>query len=385
LERLGSDLASKNSNQKVIVVGLGAHGSSTAYQLAKRGVDVIGIDQFRPPHSMGSSHGPSRILRMAYKEGSDYVPLLRRSFDLWHELNDSYSEPSFQVTGGLFMGQPTGRAMTGMQTASREQNVEIQMMTPSEVREKYPSFLIPDGWEAIWDPNSGAIFPEVAVAAHLNLAAAAGADLRFDERVEGWSANSSGVTVKTSRREYEADAVILTSGVWMPGMLGDLELPFDIERVSLWMIEPRANHDFFRAGTFPNASFEIGEKYPLYMQANFGTGVKMALDHHGTPTTAETVDRTITKEDHDKIFEQIRRFVPDLDGRVLDSAVCMYTNTPDLNFVVDKHPAYDNVIIGSACSGHGFKFAPVMGEILADLALDGQSQFDLEMFSATRF
>ncbi len=370
---------------KVIVIGLGAHGSSAIYQLVRRGVNVVGIDQFRPPHSMGSSHGPSRILRMAYKEGPDYIPLLRRSFDLWHELNDLYDEPSFEVTGGLFMGQPTGQAMTGMQASSRAQDVEIQLMTPVEVRAKYPSFHIPDEWEAIFDPKSGVIFPEVAVAAHLSLAEKAGAALHFDEQVTGWSATSSGVTVTTSKGEYEADSVILTAGVWMPGMLGDLELPFEIERVSLWMLEPKANRDFFRAGSFPNASFEIGEKYPLYMQADYGTGVKLALDHHGTLTTPETVNRETNQEDHDKIFEHIRRFVPDLDGEVLDSAVCMYTNTPDLNFVVDKHPAHENVIIGSACSGHGFKFAPVMGEILVDLAVEGASQFDLSMFSATRF
>ena len=374
-----------SSNKKVIVVGLGAHGSSTVYRLAKRGVDVIGIDQFHPPHSMGSSHGPSRILRMAYKEGPDYVPLLRRSFDLWHELNELYHEPSFEVTGGLFMGQPTGRAMTGMQASSQAQDVEIQLMTPAEVRAKYPSFLIPDGWEAIYDPKSGAIFPEIAVAAHLSLAEKAGADLRYDEKVTGWVANSSGVAVTTSRGKYEADSLILTSGVWMPGMLGDLKLPFEIERVSLWMLEPKANHDFFQAGNFPNASFEIEERYPLYMQADYGTGVKLALDHHGTPTTPETVNRETNQEDHDKIFEHIRRFIPDLDGKILDSSVCMYTNTPDLNFVVDKHPAHDNVIIGSACSGHGFKLAPVMGEILADLAVEGESQFDLAMFSAARF
>jgi sarcosine oxidase len=373
------------SRPKVIVIGLGAHGSSTVYQLARRGVDVVGIDQFRPPHSIGSSHGASRIFRMAYKEAPDYVPLLRRSRDLWLELNEKFERPSFQTTGGLFMGQPTGRAMTGMQAASRVQDVEIEMMTPAEVRSKYPSFLIPDGWDAIFDPNSATIFPEVAVEAHLNLATAAGADIHFNEKVERWSASSTGVTVETSDATYEADSLIITAGVWAPGMLGDLQLPFEIERVSLWMVEPRSNKEFFKGGNFPNASFEIEEKYPLYMQADFGTGVKLALDHHGTPTTAETVNREITQEDYDKIFEQIRRFIPDLDGKVLDSTVCMYTNTPDLNFVVDKHPAHKNVIIGSACSGHGFKFAPVMGEILADMALEGESQFDLEMFSATRF
>jgi sarcosine oxidase len=378
-------MSNPGSGPRVIVVGLGAHGSSTIYQLVRRGFDVIGIDQFQPPHAMGSSHGPSRIFRMAYKEGSDYVPLLRRSRELWLELNEKFDRPSFDTTGGLFMGHPSGRAMTGMQSASREQDVEIHMMTPEEVRAKYPSFKIPDGWEAIFDPNSATIFPEVAVEAHLNLAREAGAKLHFNEKMENWSASSDGVSVRTSDGTYEADSLIITTGVWAPGMLGDFQLPLEIERVSLWMVEPKANAEFFKGGSFPNASFEIGEKYPLYMQGDYGTGVKLALDHHGTPTTADTVDRETNQEDHDKIFEHIRRFVPDLDGKILDSAVCMYTNTPDLNFVVDKHPAHDNVIIGSVCSGHGFKFAPVMGEILTDLAVEGESVFDLEMFSATRF
>lgn len=385
MERVTSRMRNPGSNPRVIVIGLGAHGSSAAYHLARRGFDVIGIDQFHPPHAMGSSHGPSRIFRMAYKEGPNYVPLLRRSRELWLELNEKFERPSFDTTGGLFMGQPSGRAMTGMQSVSREQDVEIRMMTPDEVRSKYPSFKIPDGWEAIFDPNSATIFPEVAVEAHLNLATEAGAELHYDEKVEDWSVTSAGVRVRTSGGTYEADRLIITAGVWAPGMLGDLQLPLEIERVSLWMVEPKANTDFFKGGSFPNASFEIGEKYPLYMQGDYGTGVKLALDHHGTPTTADTVDREINQEDHDTIFEHIRRFVPDLDGKILDSAVCMYTNTPDLNFVVDKHPAHDNVIIGSACSGHGFKFAPVMGEILADLAVEGESQFDLDMFSATRF
>jgi len=374
------------SNLKVIVVGLGAHGSSTAYQLASRGVNVIGIDRFHPPHTMGSSHGPSRVLREAYKEGPDYVPILRRSRELWNKLNADFDKRSFVVTGGLFMGQPSGSAMTLMQATSRLHDVEIEMLTPAEVRRRYPPFKIPDGWEAIYEVNSGAIFPEVAVEAQLSLATKSGADLHFAEQVEGWSATSSGgVVVRTSRGEYEADKLILTMGAWMPEMLGGLKLPLEIERVSLWMIKPRSNPDFFKAGNFPNASFEIEEDHPIYMQADFGEGVKIALDHHGTPTTAETVTRETTEQDREKIFKQIRRFIPDLDGEILDSAVCMYTNTPDLNFIVDRHPEHENVIIGSVCSGHGFKFAPVMGEILSDLALDNTPQFDLDMFSATRF
>ena len=385
MEIVNSSVNNPSSNPRVIVVGLGAHGSSTTYQLAKRGITVTGIDQFHPPHSMGSSHGPSRVMRMAYKEGAGYVPMLRRSFDLWQELNDLYSEPSFHLTGGLFMGQPDGRAISGMHTASKAQNIDISIMTPDEVRRKYPSFNIPDGWEAIWDPKSGAIFPEVAITAHLDLAEKAGAEFRFNEKIEKWSATPSGVTVTTNRKTYEADVLILTSGAWITEMLADLKIPFEIERVTLWMIEPRANRDFFQAGTFPNASFEIFEKYPLYMQANFGTGVKVALDHHGVTTDVKSINRNTTREDYEKIFEQIRRFVPDLDGEVLNSAVCMYTNTPDLNFVVDRHPAHDNVIIGSACSGHGFKFSPVIGEILADLATRETPKFDLKMFNATRF
>ncbi|TDI87574.1 MAG: N-methyl-L-tryptophan oxidase [Chloroflexi bacterium] len=371
--------------QKVIVVGLGAHGSSTAYHLASRGIEVMGIDQYHPPHSMGSSHGPSRVFREAYKEGPDYVPFLRRARELWNRLNTDSGMHSFEVTGGLFMGPPTGFAMTEMQATSKIHDVEVEILTPAEVRKRFPVFRIPDGWEAIYEVNSSTIFPEVAVEAHLSLAAKAGADLHYDERVEGWSAASSGVTVRTSRGEYHADRLVLTAGVWIPELLAGLDLPLTVERVTLWMIKPRANAEWFMPGKCPNTSWELGERYPLYIQADYGTGVKVALDHHGTPTTAETVSRETTDEDRKKIFSEIRRFVPDLDGEVLDSAVCMYMNTPDLNFVVDHHPEHENVIVASVCSGHGFKFSTVMGEILADLATEGKSRFDLDIFSAKRF
>ena len=373
------------SKPKVIVVGLGAHGSSTAYHLASRGIDVIGIDQFHPPHAMGSSHGPSRIFREAYREGPGYVPMLQRARELWNRLNRDFEKRSFQVTGGLFMGEPNGDAMTGIQKTSMVHNIETHVLTPDDVRRRYPVFRIPDGWQAIYEPNQGAVFPEVAVEAHLSLAAKAGADLRFDEPVESWTSTSAGVKVSTATGEYEADRLVLTPGAWMPEMVRELTLPLKVERVSLWMVKPRANADLFVAGKCPNAAWELGENYPLYIQPDFGTGVKFALDHHGTTTTAETISRTITSEDREKVFRQIRRFVPDLEGEVLDSVVCMYTNTPDLKFILDHHPMYPNVIIGSACSGHGFKFSAVIGEILSDLAIEGSSRLDLDKFKINRF
>ena len=371
--------------QKVIIIGLGAHGSSAAYHLADRGVDVIGIDQYHPPHSMGSSHGPSRIFREAYREGPDYVPFLRRARELWNRLNADSGMHTFEVTGGLFMGPPTGFSMTGMRATSKIHDVEIETLTPSEVRSRFPIFRILDGWDAIFEAGVSTIFPEVAVGAHLSLAAKAGADLRFDEKVESWSATSSGVTVRTSRGEYQADRLILTAGVWMPELLAGLDLPLTVERITLWMVKPRANAEWFMPGKCPVTMWEIGEMYSLYIQADHGTGVKIALDHHGSTAGLDTISRETTDEDREKIFKEIRRFVPDLDGEVLDSVVCMYTNVPDQNFVVDHHPEHENVVIGSICSGHGFKFSTVMGEILADLAIEGSSQFDLEMFSAKRF
>ena len=291
--------------QKVIVVGLGAHGSSAAYHLASRGVDVIGIDRYHPPHSMGSSHGPSRVFREAYKEGPDYVPILRRARELWNQLNADSGNLTFEITGGLFMGPPSGFAMTGMQAASRIHDVAVEILTPAEVRKRFPVFHIPYGWEAVHELNSSTIFPEAAVQAHLSLAAKAGADLHYDEQVEGWSSSPSGVIVRTSRAEYHSDRLILTAGVWMPELLADLGLPLTIERVALWMIKPRANAEQFMAGNCPNTSWELGERYPLYMQADYGTGVKIALDHHGTTTTAETVNRETTEEDREKIFKEI--------------------------------------------------------------------------------
>jgi sarcosine oxidase len=244
---------------------------------------------------------------------------------------------------------------------------------------------MPQDWQAFFEQRSGVIFPEKVISANLKVAADAGANLHFDETVTGWGKSGAGAFVESEAGRYHADSVILAAGAWMPGLMADLGLPLSVERVSLWMMEPRANRDAFLPENCPNASWEYDGLYPLYMSADFGTGVKLALDHHGTPADPDTLVRETTVEDEENIRTQIRKFVPDLDGRVLSSKVCMYTNTPDLDFVVDRHPEIPQIVIASVCSGHGFKFAPVMGEILADMAVGVQPQFDLEMFSIRRF
>ena len=372
---------------KVIVVGLGAHGSAALHQLAKRGIDVIGIDQFHPPHSMGSSHGASRIFREAYKEGPQYIPLLRRARELWNKLNIDSGKTSFDVTGGLFMGDPSGLAITGMKLATEAYDIEVEALSPREVTYRYPIVKIPEFWQAIYEPNSATIFPETAISSQLSLASKLGAKIYFDEVLMDWSADGSGVSVKTSRDYYQADRLILCAGAWMPNLLNDLDFSLEVQRVPILMLRPRANEHLFLPDVCPNMSWELELKYPMYMQANFGTGVKIGLDPRvleGSTTNPEDISRVVTEIDRENILEQVRIFIPDLEGEVIDSSICMYTTTPDRHFIIDRHPFRENVIISSACSGHGFKFTTVIGEILTDLASDGSSQFDLSPFAASR-
>ena len=228
--------------------------------------------------------------------------------------------------------------MPGMRRSAAEHELEIEELEPGEVRRRYPAFRIPDDWQAVFEPRSGVLLPEKCVAAALGQARRYGADLRLNEEVIEWGQDGDGAFVATSNGRVTADRLILAAGAWMPALLKDLELPLTVERVSLWMMEPVANAEAFLPENCPNASWEYDGRYPLYMQADLGTGVKLALDHHGIEADPETLVREATPEDEAAIREQIAKFVPDLNGRVLDSAVCVYTNTPDLNFVVDHHP-----------------------------------------------
>lgn len=370
----------------VIVVGLGAHGSSVACHLARRGLKVIGFDTHHPPHTFGSSHGGSRIIRQAYSEGSFYVPLMLRAYELWEELQERSGEELMRITGGLSIGDTRGNGTAGIRASAAEYDLPIEVLTSQQVNERFPVLHPNEHMEATFDPRSGGLFPEAAVQAHLDEAIKAGADLRFDEPVTRWRPDREGgsVQIETKSGTFEAKQLVFTAGAWLPELVSKLKLPMWIERQVLFWLEPRANGEAFKPENMGNHGWEYEPGHSFYAQPDYGEGVKVALHHDGRSSNPDTLDRVVTAEDESALRAQVERYVPDLNGKLLNSAVCMYTDTPDLKFLVDFHPGHKNILLISPCSGHGFKFSAVMGEIVADMVTEGRSKFDLSEFGVER-
>ena len=372
------------STYDVAIVGLGAMGSAAAYHLAKRGKRVLGLDRYSPPHDLGSSHGQTRIIREAYFEDPSYVPIVRRAHELWRELQEVSGRDLLLQTGGLMIGRPEGDLVKGSETSARLHGLPYEMLSNSELVKRYPGFRPADDMVAIWDPMAGILFPEACIEAHLSLAREGGADLRFDEPVINWRAEGDGVEVNTANARYRADRLIISAGAWLTSLTPDLGLPIEVERQVLFWFEPRANPELFKAGACPIFVFDYDGEHHLYGFPDMGEGVKAALMHLGEPSDAETLRRDVDDRDEQAIRTQLNRFLPDAAGERLDAQVCMFTNTPDRHFLIDFHPLYSQVVIASPCSGHGFKFASAIGEILADLVEGGETRHDISLFGVDR-
>jgi sarcosine oxidase len=383
--RRASDLeSSMTSNYEAIIVGLGAMGSAAAYHLARRGCKVLAFDRFRPPHTQGSSHGDSRIIREAYFEHPVYVPMVQRAFELWAELEQRSRAELYLQTGGLMIGAAESELVTGALRSAREHGLAHELIDADAIRERFPALQPADDMVGVLEARAGILFPERCVAMHLELAREAGADLYFDEPVLSWAARGSGVRVVTRRGEYDARHLIATAGSWVSALFPDLALPFTIERQTLYWFEAQGAADLFDAKRCPIHLWQFDGRHFFYGFPDLGQGVKVARHHDGQATTADLVDCDVSANEVDDIRDLVRRFVPRADGRLRKSAVCLYTNTPDEHFWIDRHPAHPQVLIVSPCSGHGFKFASVIGEIVADSLIEGRSRFDLSLFR-TRF
>lgn len=374
---------------EVIVAGLGAHGSATAYRLARRGKQVIGFDRFRPPHTLGSSHGKGRVIRHAYSEGPEYVPLVLRSAELWRELERDSGDSLMRVTGGLNVGPANSDGLAGIQRSAEAYGLAVEVLSAADIRRRWPAFRPHSEMIGVYEPGAGAVFPEKCVSAHLRLAAKAGADLRYDEPVISWRATAAGgVEVSTPQGAYTADSLVLTVGVWLPRMLNGLRLPLRVERQVLHWFAPARSAPAFSPETCPNNAWEAGPDRLFYCQPDYGDGCKVAFHHGGVDidpdAPAGSPARTVSAAEVEEMRAALFEFVPDAAGRHLGAAVCMYTNTPDEHFLVDLHPEHPQVVIGSPCSGHGFKFAAAMGEVLADLATTRRTRHDISAFGVGR-
>jgi sarcosine oxidase len=376
------------STYDAIIIGLGAMGSAAADHLARRGRRVLGLERYTPTHALGSSHGRSRIIRLAYMEHPDYVPLLRRAYELWAELERSVGEPLLTLTGGLMIGAPESKAVSGAVESARTHGLPYELLGAAEARRRFPPLALADGEVALHEPQAGFLRPEACVTAHLRRAASSGAELRFEEPALSWESDERGVRVTTARGTFEAARLIIAPGAWAPQLLGDLGVPFSVLRQVLFWFEPEGGAAPFAPERFPIYIWETGAGPTFYgfpHQDGPPGGVKVAIHSEGDPTSPETIDRAVHERDLAAIRAALAGRITALGGRVLDAAVCMYTMTPDEHFVVGIHPRRPNVVVASPCSGHGFKFASVLGEVLADLAEAGATRHAIGLFAPARF
>ncbi len=366
----------------VIVAGLGAMGSAALHHLAARGVKAAGFDRFAPPHTMGSSHGETRMIREAYYEHPAYVPLVRRAYDLWHELGSPPNHPVIVETGGVFAGPADGELIPGIHRAAREHGIEIEPLSRHDATLRYPWLRFDEGMDIVSEARAGFVYPERCIARHLALAAQNGASIHNDEPVLSWRADGAGVLVRTSRGEYAADRLILATGAWMVDTLSEIGVASVVERQPLFWFDPREGATLPR--TVYALEFEHGKL--LYGFPAAASGVKVAIHYGGVQrTTAEEIDRTIRDDDSRHLRKYADHHLPGVLGAIARAEICMYTNTPDLHFIFDAHPRDDHVLVVSACSGHGFKFSSAIGEAAAQWARDGAPELDMSLFRLGRF
>jgi sarcosine oxidase len=365
----------------VAVVGLGAMGSAAARELARRGLAVIGFDRATPPHTLGSSHGASRIIREAYFEDPVYVPMVQRAYTLWRQLEAECGRPLLRETGGLMIGPPDSVLVTGARRSAELHRLPHDVLDARTLQERFPAFTPEPNMVGVWEPRAGVLDPEACVAAQLEGAARAGASLHYDTTVLGWSSARDGVALRTTRGNHRARRLVLAAGPWIGTLLSDVPSRFQVERQVLTWFSPTRNAEDFAPGRCPIHLWQFDGHRFFYGFPDLGEGVKLAFHHGGRITTAEHVQRTVEPGEVDGTRSVIRRYLPAADGPLRRSAVCLYTNTPDEHFRLARHPQFPDVVIASPCSGHGFKFAPVIGEIVADLVEGREPGFDLAPFA----
>jgi sarcosine oxidase len=368
-----------------IVVGLGGMGSAAACALARRGRRVLGLEQFPLVHDRGSSHGQTRIIRQAYYEHPDYVPLVRRAYEGWYRLEQRTGQHLLTECPCLSIGPPESPLLAGVLASAREHHLPVETLVPDELRRRYPQFRYGDDCHGVLERAAGFLAVEDCVRAHLDDATTSGADLRAEEAVREWSAREDSVEVRTDRGRYTAASLVLAAGPWAPQLLAGSGVPLTVMRqVPLWFVPQ--DPDRYRRDVFPVfiAQTAGGDFYGL--PAVDAAGVKVAR-HYGAPELADVgqVRRELLPEDEGGVRAFLRAHLPELDGPCRRGSVCVYTLTPDRHFVIDRHPEHAAVALACGFSGHGFKFAPVVGEALADLAERGRTELPVGMFSARRF
>jgi sarcosine oxidase len=370
------------------VIGLGAMGCAALESLARRGCRVVGIERFAPGHDRGSSHGATRIIRLGYFEHPSYVPLLRAAYPLWRDLEARSGEPLLTVTGIVEIGTAESEVVAGTLRSSRLHGLAHEVLDARSLMARFPAFRLPDDFIGVFQPDGGFLRAEPAVAALLALARNAGAHVRAPERVLAVERRPAGVRIATGRGDIDAACVIVTAGPWLKSLLPELAVPIRVTRQVLGWFAPRQASEaaLFAPGRFPVFLLQNPDGIFYGFPADHAGAIKLAKHYHFDETVdPDRCERNVSAADQAAIRAVAKSHLPGADGRLVAATTCLYTMTPDADFILDRLPGHPRIIVASPCSGHGFKFAPVIGEILADLAISGTTAHDISRFSLARF
>jgi monomeric sarcosine oxidase len=374
---------SQSQGYDAIIIGGGTMGTAAAWALARRGVKPLVLEQFQHVHDLGSHGGETRIIRHAYAESPEYVPLVQRAARLWQELEDETGEQVLVRCGGLELAAPGYRHARAARASADEHGLSYEWLHPEDVTERWPAFRVPDDWDALFSPSSGYLLTEPALRGMATAARRLGATFLEHTPAISWDMTPDGAWVQTPSERFTTDALIITGGAWAARLLAGLGLPLEVRRKTLWW-QRVANPEQFTPERFPVfiSDSPAGEIYGFPLHGS--TGLKIANHAGGEPVDPETVDRTTRPGENRDCLELAANVLPGVTSEVVQSAVCLYTVTPDTDFIVDRYPRADRVALGAGFSGHGFKFAPAIGELLADLVTDPAAQ-PLPRLSLSRF
>ncbi|HWK07575.1 MAG TPA: N-methyl-L-tryptophan oxidase [Puia sp.] len=382
----------------VIVLGLGANGSSALYHLSKTHKKVAGIDRFTPPHVFGSSHGESRIIRQAYYENPVYVPFIKEAYRCWEEIENASGEKLFLKTGGLMLGREDTGLIRGSRLSAETHGIAYEYLNSGDLQRRFPAFKPTADTVGVLEKEAGILFPEKCITAYLEQAQKSGATVLYNEQVLTIIPAGDKVEIHTSKGNYITEKLIISAGAWvgelvegisMQGLAantGSLSLPLTIARQALyWFANKNSSQQvYLQPDHFPVYLWEYLPDKMFYGFPDLGNGIKIARHHGGDPMLPDELTQEVSSSEKEDMLAIIDQYL-NMEAHLNSSAVCMYTNTPDGDFIIDYHPAYKNIVIGSPCSGHGFKFSSLTGKLLSELATAGKTTMDISPFALNRF
>jgi sarcosine oxidase len=371
-------------NVEVLVCGVGTMGSMVLWELARRGVPAIGIEQFEPGHDRGSGHGESRIIRTAYYEGPEYVPLVRAAFDLWRQLQVEAGLELLTMTGALMIGEPDGELVSGVLKSALQHELRYELLDALQAERRYPQHRLGASEVMVVEPDAGFLRAERAIQAAVMRAEAMGATVVRHARIQAIHVSGQGISVLTDAQRYRCNRAVISVGSWLGKLLPELGLPLQVERqVQAWF--PVRDPEDFVPARFPVFMHERKGVHIYGVPTLDGATIKVAIHHGGCEADPDQLDREVHRADIDPLAELIRERLNGVGTLPVRTKVCMYTNTPDRHFIVGRHPASPRVVLLGGFSGHGFKFAPVIGQAAVDLALEGSTRHSLGLFDPRRF